>query len=122
MTMSRARISPANRPCRYLQGYFRRLRFSPEWANHQGFDGLVDIDAAIEHGGNRLSDRHIDAVFGCNVHQNGCRENAFRKFATATCLSKRLGQRAALAERDAKREIARLSARARQNQIAEAGK
>src|SRR5579872_6604111 len=107
--MSRALSSTTNRPSSSLR---------PERARHQVLDRLVDAELTLEDGGDRARDRHFYSQLLCQFHQGGSRRYALREPGLATGLRQRQGA----AERHPEREIARLRARAGENEVAQARK
>src|SRR6202043_1986964 len=91
-------------------------RLCPEWPAQQRFDGRIDVEAAVQNGGDRCRDRHLDPAGVGHFAEHRGREHAFHQLAALRCF-----ERAAFSERNPQGEIPRLPARAGQNEIAETG-
>ena len=100
--LSGIRLSPAQD-----EGSFR-----PERPRQQRLDRRVDAELAVEHRRDRGRDRHLDALLVRKLDQRAGGERAFGELAL---------RRAAFAERDAEREVARLRRRAGEDEVAEPG-
>src|SRR5262245_44234335 len=91
--------------------------FRLEWPGQKILDRGVDIKSSIQDRGDRICDRHLDALLARHLEQHRGREDALCE------LTRRLGsmRRLTLPKRDAEREVARLRALAAQDEVAEAG-
>src|SRR6185503_6228039 len=100
----------------FINQYFIGSILRTERARQQAFDGVAHTHLTIENSRNRGGNRHLDALVARHLDQHRRGEGAFRQLGAGADLIRRL----TFAKGAPERKVARLRARTRQNQIAEA--